>query len=102
MPDPLTRWNNKAEPRLPKSNDLVRLKPARNGGEEERWMGSGTREPGETITISIKADSCPTPPLTLPAEEDCARLSPKRQVREGKERRGAEAFIGGEVLCTVR
>lgn len=63
-------------------------------------MGSGTREQGETITISIKADSCPTPPLTLPAEEDCARLSPKRQVRE--EKKGPEAFIGGEVLCTAR
>lgn len=66
-------------------------------------MGRGTPEPGETITISIKADSCPTPPLTLPAEEDCARLSPQRQVREGKKGGGgAEAFIGGEVLCTVR
>lgn len=82
MSDPLTRWNNKAELRLPKSNDLVRLKPARNG-EKERWMGSETHEQGETITIYIKADSCLTPPLTL-LGEDCGRLSPKRQVRKGK------------------
>lgn len=102
MLDPLTQWNNKAEPPLPKSNDLVRLKPARNEREEEeRWMGSGTHEPGETITISIKADSCPTPPLTLPVEEDCARLRPNRQVRKGRKKK-AGAYIGGEVLCTVR
>lgn len=55
-------------------------------------MGSGTRELGETITISIKADSCPAPPLTLPAEEDCARLSPKRQVREGWKKKGDRGF----------
>lgn len=61
-------------------------------------MGSGTREQGETITISIKADSCPTPPLTLPAEEDCARLSPKRQVRE--EKRGQKLLL--EERCCAR
>lgn len=72
-------------------------------------MGSGTREPGETITISIKADSCLAPPLTLPAEEDCARLSPRRQVREeGKTgwggrglylRRGAVHGALSFILC---
>lgn len=34
-------------------------------------MGREMREQGETITIYIKADSCPTLPLTLPGEDCC-------------------------------
>lgn len=88
MSDPLTHWNNKAELRLPKSNDLVWLKPARNG-VKERWMGRETHEQGETITIYIKADSCLTPPLTL-LGADCCWLSPEQT----SEKR--EAFVRDE------
>lgn len=46
-------------------------------------MGRETHEQGETITIYIKADSCPTPPLTL-LGEDCCRLSVNSRVRKGR------------------